>query len=122
MCGAPLADHVAIVNPHRVPGALPYMPESFVSVQNIGTPSDVGAVSASNDMNLMLSSPPPVPSPSHNLYPSGAQLVVTHADVSSGPYPHLNTTVDANAANGHFYDHPNAMYSATPDTWAGSDA
>ncbi|PBK96305.1 hypothetical protein ARMGADRAFT_1162808 [Armillaria gallica] len=122
MCGAPLADHVGIVNPHRVPGAIPYVPESFVGVQNIGTPSNVGAVSASNNMDLVLSSPHPVPSSSHNLYPSGTQLVIIQPDVSSGPYPHLNNTVDNNAASGHFYDHSNTMYSATPDAWAGSDA
>ncbi len=121
MCGAPLADHV-IVNPHRVSGALPYMPESFVSVQNIGTPSNVCAVSASNNVDSVLSPPHTIPSPSHNLYPSGTQLVITPADVSSGLYPHLNNTVDDDAANGYFYDHSNAMYSATPDTWAGSDA
>ncbi|PBK58336.1 hypothetical protein ARMSODRAFT_1028337 [Armillaria solidipes] len=120
ICGAPLADHVAIVNPYRVPGALLYMPESFVSVQNIGTPSNAGSASPSN-MNLVLYYPHPAPSPSHNLYPSETQLpVVTQADV--GPYPHLNHTVDADAANGHFYDHSNVMYSATPDAWAGSDA
>ncbi|KAK0445569.1 hypothetical protein EV421DRAFT_330959 [Armillaria borealis] len=119
MCGAPLADHVAIINPHRVPMVIPYVPGSLVSVQIIGTPSNVGAISPSNNMNLVLSRPHPVPSPSHNLYPSGTQLVLTQADVSSGPYPHLNNT---DAANGYSYDHSNAMYSATPDAWAGSDA
>ncbi len=52
----------------------------------------------------------------------GTQLVITPADVSGGLYPHLNNTVDDDAANGYFYDHSNAMYSATPDSWAGSDA
>ncbi len=115
MCGAPLADHVAIVNPHRVPGVLPFMLESFVGVQSIGTPLNVGAVSPSNNMNLVLSPPHPVPSPSHNLYPSGTQLVVTPADASSGHYQHLNNPDVDDAANGYFYKHHNAMYSATPD-------
>ncbi|KAK0225263.1 hypothetical protein EDD85DRAFT_1027574 [Armillaria nabsnona] len=102
MCGAPLADY-AIVNPHRISGALPNMLESFVSVQNIGSPSNVGAVSASNNVDSVLSS--------------------AYCSLSfPQPLPIGDSTVDDDAANGYFYDHSNAMYSATPDTWAGSDA
>ncbi|KAK0502782.1 hypothetical protein EDD18DRAFT_1135084 [Armillaria luteobubalina] len=111
ICGAPLADHAAIVNPYRVPGLVPHMPESSVNVQNIGTPSNVGTVSPSDNMSLVLSPWYSVPSP-HNLYPPGTQLVITPADASSSSYPHLSNTADDDAANGRFYD-PNVMYSTT---------
>ncbi|KAK0445545.1 hypothetical protein EV421DRAFT_1902487 [Armillaria borealis] len=118
-CGAPLADHVATVNAYRLPATLPYVPESLASdVRNASSPSNVGAVSLPDNMNITLSSPSlPISSPSHNLYPSGSQLGTTQADVTRR-YQHLNGRYDSDAANGQLYDHSNVMYNATPDARA----
>ncbi|KAK0225255.1 hypothetical protein EDD85DRAFT_857125 [Armillaria nabsnona] len=117
-CAAPLNDHVAIVNPYRAPAALPYMAEFFAGgVQsNAGTPSNAVAVISPNIANLMLSPPPLVPSPSHQLYSPEPT-----ADIP-GHYPNTNVGFHVDTANGHLYDHSNVTYSLAPDVNAGSYA
>ncbi|PBK58465.1 hypothetical protein ARMSODRAFT_967698 [Armillaria solidipes] len=113
-CAAPLIDHVPIVNPYRVPAALPYRAEFFASgVQSsvATSPSNAIAASSPNIANLTLSPPPLVPSPSHQLYSSEPTIQV---DIP-GHYPNTNDGFYVDTANGHLYDHSNVTYSTAPD-------
>ncbi|PBK58335.1 hypothetical protein ARMSODRAFT_135786 [Armillaria solidipes] len=120
-CAAPLIDRVPIVNPYRTPAALPYRAEYFAGgVQSkVATPpSNAVAASSPNIVNLMLSPPPLVPSPSHQLYSSERTI---QADIP-GRYPHTNDGFYVDAANGQLYDHSNVTYSTAPDMSAASSA
>ncbi|PBK80408.1 hypothetical protein ARMGADRAFT_1171896 [Armillaria gallica] len=117
-CAAPLNDHVAIVNPYRVPAALPYRAEFFAGGvrSNVATPpSNAVAASSPNIANLMLSPPPPVPSPSHQLFSSKPTI---QGDIP-GYYPNTNDGLYVDTANEHLYDHSNVTYNTTPDMSAG---
>ncbi|KAK0240652.1 hypothetical protein EDD85DRAFT_935701 [Armillaria nabsnona] len=121
-CGAPLADHVAIVNSYRLPAAISYAG----GIQNICPPSStIGPGNPSDNMNIILSPQPIAFSPSPNIYPSGTQqgTIQEEADVSSchqGPSGIFKGDSDE---NGHFHD-LNAMYGVTsvPGALAGFSA
>ncbi|KAK0445563.1 hypothetical protein EV421DRAFT_330417 [Armillaria borealis] len=121
-CGAPLADHVAIVNSYRLPAAISYAG----GIQNISPPSNTGPDNPSDNMNIILSPQPIVFSPSPNIYPSGTQLgtIQEEPDVSSCHQGLSGVFKGDSDENRHFYDPLNVMYGATsaPDALAGFSA